>query len=234
VTSGGVIRPGPAIDAVSSALIVTPLMSATWRARMARVSRALLVTSAMLVATPALAQADAGSEGAPAEPVEGGPAAPPATTAPTLQPDEAAPSTPPISAPTSPPVLEKPGPTEAVSAPKPDKPPGAPSAAPIASPVPASPPRQGPPAGKRDGLRPAATLTIVNGRAVPATGVAVLVGAKVVKRSGPLTPNTRVTLRLPSSIGCRVSVVASFSWGYSALRYGKVNVCKVGHALVRL
>jgi len=222
---------------MSSAVTVTPLIFAMERARMVRVSRALLVISAMLTATLALAQTDAGSESTPTEPVEVVPAAPPATPAPPLQADEAAPSTPPVSAPTSPPVLEKPSPVEAAPAPLPaatDKPPALPSAAPIASPTPTSPPRQGPSAGKRDASRPAATLTIVNGRAVPATALAVLVGAKVVKRSGPLAPNARVTLKLPSSIGCRVSVVASFPGGYSSLKYGKFDVCKAKQALVRL
>src|SRR5215212_1598838 len=231
------IRPEVAINAMSSAVIVTPLIFATGRARLVRVTRALLVTFATLLATLALAQTDAGSESTPTEPVEVVPAAPPATPAPPLQADEAAPSTPPVSAPTSPPVLEKPTPVEPAPVPLPaatDKPPDTPSAAPIASPAPTSSPRQGPSAGKRDASRPAATLTIVNGRAVPATGVAVLVGAKVVRRSGPLAPTARVTLKLPSSIGCRVSVVASFSWGYSSLRYSRINVCKVGHALVRL
>jgi len=79
-----------------------------------------------------------------------------------------------------------------------------------------------------------ATLVIVNGRAVTATTVAVLAGAKIVRRSGPLAPRTRATLRLPTSIGCRVSVVATFPWGYSSLRSRRVDICKVGQAVVRL
>jgi len=62
VTVGGMIRPEAAIDAMSSAVIVTPLIFATGRARLVRVTRALLVTSATLLATLALAQTDAGSE----------------------------------------------------------------------------------------------------------------------------------------------------------------------------
>ena len=186
-----------------------------------RAARALLIFLATLSSAAALAQTEAGSEVAP-EPVEVAPAAPPATVPPSQPPDEAAPTT----APTTSPVLDKPGPIEAAPAPLPattGKPPSPALAA----------PRKGPPSG-RETPRSARALTIVNGRAVPATGVAVLVGAKVLTRSGPLAPNARVTLKLPNLKGCRVSVLASFSGWYSAVRSGTVNVCKAGQALVRL
>lgn len=76
--------------------------------------------------------------------------------------------------------------------------------------------------------------TIVNGRAVAATSVAVLAGRKGVAPSGPLASNARVTLNLPGLKACRVSVVARFPLGYAALRSGAVSVCKAGHVLVRL
>ena len=82
---------------------------------------------------------------------------------------------------------EKTSPVETAPAPRPataDKPPAPSSVAPVASPAPTSRPRKGPPAGRRETPRAATTLTIVNGRAVPATSVAVLVGAKAVTASG--------------------------------------------------
>jgi hypothetical protein len=202
-----------------------------------RVTRALVVVAATLSSPAAVAQAEAEPEVAPAEPVELVPAAPPATAPPSPPPDEAEPSTPTRAAPTPSPVMEKTSPVETAPAPLPataDKPPAPSSVAPVASPAPTSPPRKGPPAGRRETPRSATTLTIVNGRAVPATSVAVLVGATVVTRSGPLAPNGRVTLTLPRVKACRVSVVASFPGWYSSLRSGQVNICKAGQAVVRL
>ena len=204
---------------------------------MTRVTRALVVVVATLSSPAAVAQAEARPEVAPADPVEVVPAAPPATAPPSPPPDEAEPSTPARAAPTPSPVMEKSSPVETAPAPLPaptDKPPAPPSAAPVASPAPTSPPRKGRSAGRRETPRSATTLTIVNGRAVPATSVAVLVGAKVVTRSGPLAPNARVTLKLPSSMGCRVSVVASFPGWYASLKSGKINICKAGQAVIRL
>jgi hypothetical protein len=74
----------------------------------------------------------------------------------------------------------------------------------------------------------------VNGRAITATAVAVLVGARMVARSGPLASKTRVTLKLPEVKGCRVSVVARFPLWYSAITRGNINVCKSGPVFVRL
>src|SRR5215217_1187298 len=50
----------------------------------------------------------------------------------------------------------------------------------------------------------AMTLTVVNGRAVSTTTVAVLVGTKAVARSGPLASNT--------PLSCRKSKAAAFQW----------------------
>ncbi len=202
-----------------------------------RVTRALVVLVTTLSSPAALAQAEAGPEVTPADPVEVVPPALPATAPPSPPTDEAEPSMPARAAPTPSPAMEKTSPVETAPAPLPaasDKPPAPPSAAPIASPAPTTPPHKGPSAGSRKTPRFATTLTIVNGRAVPATAVAVLVGAKVVTRSGPLAPNGRVTLKLPSVKACRVSVVASFPGWYSSLRSGKVNICKAGQAVVRL
>jgi hypothetical protein len=74
----------------------------------------------------------------------------------------------------------------------------------------------------------------MNGRAVSATAVAVLVGSKAVAQSGPLASNARVTLKLPRIKSCRVSVVASFPGWYSAITRGKIDVCKTRRVLVRL
>jgi hypothetical protein len=197
------------------------------------VTCALVVIVATLSSPAAVAQAEAEPEVAPAEPVEVFPAAPPATAPASPPPDEAEPLTPARAAPTPSPVMEKASPVEAAPAPvpaTPDKPPAPPSA----SPAPTSPPRKGRSAGRRETPHSATTLTIVNGRAVPATAVAVLVGAKVVTRSGPLAPNARVTLKLPRVKACRVSVVASFPGWYSSLRSGQVNICKARQAVVRL
>ena len=99
MTLGRVITPGQAIDAATGAVIATPLKSAMWCARLARVVCTVLVGTVALSVTPALAQTDAEPESATPEPVEVVPSAP-APPVPTLEPEEAAPSTPPVSAPT--------------------------------------------------------------------------------------------------------------------------------------
>ena len=108
---------------------------------------------------------------------------------------------------------------------------GAPTSRPVESPAQA--PKGSLAAGPKE-RHSATTLTVVNGRAVSTTTVAVLVGAKAVARSGPLAPNTRVALKLPKIKACRVSVVASFPGWYSAITRGKIDVCKTGRVLVRL
>jgi len=108
---------------------------------------------------------------------------------------------------------------------------GAPTSRPVESPAQA--PKGSLAAGPKE-RHSATTLIVVNGRAVSTTTVAVLVGTKVVARSGPLAPNTRVALKLPKIKACRVSVVASFPGWYSAITRGKIDVCKTGRVLVRL
>ncbi len=57
------------------------------------------------------------------------------------------------------------------------------------------------------------------------TTVIVTAEAKAVRHSGPLTPNTRVTFRLPQMKGCLVTVAAAVQGG-ELQKLGKVNVCK--------
>jgi hypothetical protein len=83
-------------------------------------------------------------------------------------------------------------------------------------------------------LRTAGPLLIVNGRAVPVTALSVRAGGKLVRRTGPLAPNGRMTLKLPPVSACTVTVVATFAGGYSSLKYDKINVCKRKRVVVRL
>jgi hypothetical protein len=177
------------------------------------------IAFATLSWSAALAQAEVGPEVAPTQPAETVP--PPAAPSPTV-PDEPAAPTPPHAAPNpSPPSSADPAPL----------PPGAATSAPPASTAPAP---KSSSAARPQERHSAATLVVVNGRAVPATAVAVLVGAKAVARSGPLASNSRVTLKLPKVKGCRVSVVASFPGWYSAVARGNINVCKTRGVVVRL
>jgi hypothetical protein len=237
VTIGG--RSELAIEVLSGATVMRPSLAAPWCASLLRVTRALLMASVALSSTVALGQTEDEPPSAPAEQVEAVPAAPPVTPAPSPPPEEAGPETASPSAPTEIPSSERPGsgvPAPAPVLPRTDAPttPAPTSTRPVAGPAPAAQTRKGGSAAKREAPRPAATLTIVNGRAVQATAVAVLAGSKVVARSGPLASNARVTLKLPKLKQCRVSVVAKLPLWYSALRSGAVNVCKAGQALVRL
>ena len=177
------------------------------------------VAFATLLSSAALAQAEVEPEVAPAQPVDAVPTDPPAAPSPAVE-EPAAPTLPLASPNTSPP-------SSAETAPAPLRT-GAPASAPPASTAPA------PKGARPQKPRSAATLVVVNGRAVPATALVVLVGAKAVVRSGPLASNTRVTLKLPKMKGCRVSVVASFPGWYSAVTRGNINVCKTGGVIVRL
>src|SRR5215207_499348 len=164
----------------------------------------------ILTPAPAVPSAVVEPEVTPAQPVEGLPTAPPAVPLPVVE-QPAAP-TPPLAAQTVPPR----------------------SAETAAAPMGRGARTATPPTSAGPGRHYAATLTVVNGRAVAATAVAVLVGSKAVARSGPLASNTRVTLRLPRVKSCRVSVVASFPGWYSTVMRGNVNVCKPGRVIVRL
>ena len=186
--------------------------------------------AATLWSSAALSQAEAETEVAPSQPVETVPTAPPAPSR--VVPDEPAASTPPVIAPNkSAPSCQTAAPSSSETAPAP-LPAGAPTAAPPASTAPARTASSA--AARSPKRRSAATLIVANGRAIPATAVAVLVGRKAVARSGPLASNTRITLKLPELKGCRVSVVASFPAWYSAVTRGNINVCKTGAAFVRL
>ena len=200
---------------------------------------AALVALAVLSPTTTLAQTGEGTEPTPAEPVQVAPTVPPLPPPPVSEPNEMSPPSAPLSATTDPPSPAQPSPGEAAPAPLPTRtepptPPAPRSAAPIAQPGPGQKVGKGGSARQRDAPRPASTLTIVNGRAIAATSVAVLVGRKVVARSGPLASNARVTLKLPGLKACQVFVVAKFPLWYSALRSGAVNVCKADVGFVRL
>ena len=186
--------------------------------------------AATLWSSAALSQAEAETEVAPSQTVETVPTAPPAPSR--VVPDEPAASTPPVVAPneSAPSSSETAAPSSSDTAPAP-LPTGAPTSGPSESPAQAP---KGSSAARPTGRYSATMLTVVNGRAVSATAVAVLVGTKAVARSGPLASNTRVTLKLPRIKGCRISVVASFPGWYSAITRGKIDVCKSGRVLVRL
>ena len=191
--------------------------------------------AATLWSSAALAQAETETEVAPSQPVETIPTAPPAPPRPVS--DEPSAPTPPVVAPntafeTAPAPLPTGAPTTGpLESPAVPLPTGAPTSRPVESPAQA--PKGSLAAGPKE-RHSATTLTVVNGRAVSTTTVAVLVGAKAVARSGPLAPNTRVSLKLPKIKACRVSVVASFPGWYSAITRGKIDVCKTGRVLVRL
>ena len=194
--------------------------------------------AATLWSSAALLQAETETEVAPSQPVETIPTAPPAPRRPVSGEPTSA-STPPVVAPntassseTAPAPLPTGAPTTGpLESPAVPLPTGAPTSRPVESPAQA--PKGSLAAGPKE-RHSATTLTVVNGRAVSTTTVAVLVGAKAVARSGPLAPNTRVALKLPKIKACRVSVVASFPGWYSAITRGKIDVCKTGRVLVRL
>jgi hypothetical protein len=194
--------------------------------------------AATLWSSAALPQAETETEVAPSQPVETIPTAPPAPRRPVSGEPTSA-STPPVVAPntassseTAPAPLPTGAPTTGpLESPAVPLPTGAPTSRPVESPAQA--PKGSLAAGPKE-RHSATTLIVVNGRAVSTTTVAVLVGTKVVARSGPLAPNTRVALKLPKIKACRVSVVASFPGWYSAITRGKIDVCKTGRVLVRL
>ena len=195
--------------------------------------------AATLWSSAVLPQAETEAE-APSQPVETIPTAPPAPPRPVSDEPTSA-STPPVVAPntassseTAPAPLPAGAPTIAPTIGPPESP-----AVPLPTGAPTSRPIDPPAQALKDSLAAgrkerATTLIVVNGRAVSTTTVAVLVGTKVVARSGPLAPNTRVALKLPKIKACRVSVVASFPGWYSAITRGKIDVCKTGRVLVRL
>jgi hypothetical protein len=199
-------------------------------------SALVAVIIATLASSVALAQAVIGPEVEGTQPIEVVPAAPPAVPSPAVGP-ELTPAQPVEVILTAPPavplpVVEEPaGTTPALAAPNtvPHS-----SVEPAVAPLGPGSPTATPPTSTRPERHYAATLTVVNGRAVAATALAVLVGSKAVARSGPLASNTSVTLRLPTVKSCRVSVVASFPVWYSAVTRGNVNVCKPGRVIVRL
>ena len=148
-------------------------------------------------------------------------------------PGEAAPVPPPETAPVDSPVGPTPSPVEVMPTPPTSTDTEPPTAAPA---VPATPPTSvpmapaAPPSGPGTATEPTkphteAALMIMNGRAFPVTRVTVVEGGRAVKRSGPLPPNARVTLKLPNLRGCIVTVRATFRGG-AVSRVGKLNVCK--------
>jgi hypothetical protein len=188
----------------------------------------------------------------PTEPVEVAPPPPPAAapteplttpeppTTTSEEPGETAPAPPPATEPVELPDVPAPTPVEVVPTPPAstvEEPLGAIPAIPATPPssvptAPAAPPSEPGVVPKPNQIRPAATLMVVNGRAVPVTRVTLMQGRRAVKRSGPLPPNAKVTLKLPNLRGCIVTVVTTFRGG-AVSRVGKLNVCKE-RILVRL
>jgi hypothetical protein len=166
-----------------------------------------VVAEASVGNTPPESPPPVPSPAAPIEPPVAQPAAP----------AEPAPATPPVSASLAPPV--------AVEAP--------PAAAPpAAAPVPPVRPKLTQPAeATRAEPRPAAALTVVNGREVAATVVTVRAEAKTVRHAEPLASHARAVLKLPKLKGCVVTVEATFEGG-DASEVGDIDLCKV--KLVRL
>src|SRR5829696_6292407 len=135
-------------------------MQHDWSGRMVRLL-ALVIASA-IGSSAALAQSEVGPEITPSQSLEAEPTAPPAAPLPAVE--EPAAPTPPVAAPNTSP------PSSAETAPAP-LPAGAPASAP---PVSTGPAPKGSSAARSQERRSAATLIVVNGRAVPATAVAVL------------------------------------------------------------
>jgi hypothetical protein len=195
----------------------------------------------VLGCTAALAQLAAPG---PTEPVEVAPTPPPAaaptepltsleppTTA-SEEPGETAPAPPPATEPVEAPDVLAPTPLDVVPTPPTstvEEPPAAIPAVPATPPasVPAAPAAR--PGGPGTATKPTkphaeAALMIMNGRAFPVTQVTIMEGRRAVKRSGPLPPNAKVTLRLPNLRGCIVTVRATFRGG-AVSRVRKLNVC---------
>jgi hypothetical protein len=57
------------------------------------------------------------------------------------------------------------------------------------------------------------SLTLVNGRGVPATQVVADVSGRVVTLPKPLAPNARAVLRLPRGGGCLIGLSVTFQDG---------------------
>jgi hypothetical protein len=196
---------------------------------MTRVALTTLLVSATLPFAAALAQTAAEPDGTPSAPVEvilsGSPAAaPPEAITMPAEPVETAPAPPPATAPVLTSIVTAPTPVEiapagpSATAAAPSAPPATPAAEPR---VPAKPPKP----------RAATVVTVVSGRAIPATTITVRAEAKPVSHAGPLAPNAKATLKLPKMKGCLVTVAATFEEG-SVSDGAAVDVCKV--KLVRL
>ena len=84
---------------------------------------------------------------------------------------------------------------------------------------------------KREEPRPATSLTVVNGRDVPATNVTVRTEAKTVEHARPLPSQAKAVLKLPKLKGCVVAVSATFEGG-DVSEVGDIDLCKI--KLVRL
>ena len=208
---------------------------------MPRLALATVGIWTVLGCTAALAQFAAPG---PTEPVEVAPTPPPAaapteplisleppTTA-SEEPGETAPAPPPAPEPVEAPDVLAPTPLDVVPTPPTstvEEPPAATPAVPATPPasVPAAPAAR--PGGPGTATKPTkphaeAALMIMNGRAFPVTQVTIMEGRRAVKRSGPLPPNAKVTLKLPNLRGCIITVRATFRGG-AVSRVGKLNVC---------
>jgi hypothetical protein len=73
--------------------------------------------------------------------------------------------------------------------------------------------------------KPASALVITNARAIPATDVAISVGADTVRLSKPLAAKAKATLKLPKISGCMVAVSASFE-DEATVEFDEFDVCR--------
>jgi hypothetical protein len=210
---------------------------------MARFALATLLVSTTLPFAAALAQTEAEPDVTPAAPVE---VAAPVEDTPPLRPTVApsdppiadldpvveAPAPPPTTSPAASSIAAAPTPVEVGSVLPPATAPVPPVTPPAQSPAeapppaaPATPETKPRTAADRAPSRAAPVLTIVNRRTVSVTTVIVTAEAKTVRHAKPLTPNAKVTVKLPPMKGCLVTVAAAIQGG-ELQKLGKVNACK--------
>ena len=97
---------------------------------------------------------------------------------------------------------------------------GADLARPVQVPTPALPK-----GSSRASRSKAATLTVINARAVPAADVAIRVGQGAVTLAQPLAPGDKATLKLPKMTGCLVSISVMFE-DDSTLDVEEFDICR--------
>ena len=165
-------------------------------------------------------------------------AAPPEPITPPSASVEGAPASSPATASVAPPTATAPTPVEPASAGLPAAapvilPPPAPAPSPAAAPnvPPATPSAKRRTATKSPTSRAPRSVTVVNGRDIPARTITVLTGTQAVSHAGPLAPQAQSVLKLPKMKGCLVTVEVTYEGG-SVSDGSAIDVCRV--KLVRL